>query len=424
MTADLFARMRPTSRNPWRIAFAVCGGLTLMLGALVTYTIATGIGLWGNNVPAAWAFGIINFVFWVGIGHAGTFISAILYLAEERGWRTPISRLTETMTIFAVVQAGLFPLLHLGRPWFAYWLAPYPDQMGVWPQVKSALPWDMAAITTYLTVSILFWYLGLIPDLAKLRDRHPSLRARRIYGVMALGWRGEARAWRHWRAAYLMLAAIATPLVISVHSVVASDFAIGMTPGWHSTLLPPYFVAGAIFSGLAMALVLAILVRARYGLRDVITDRVLENCAKLMLATGLVVAYGYGVEHFGAYYSGEAAERSLMFGYHPTSIAFWTMLGCNVVVPQLLWAKRARRSQTALFVISVLVLFGMWLERYVIIVQGLVRDQLPSAWGHYAPTLVDLGILAGTFGFFGLLMLAFLRWMPFVPVTELEEQAA
>ncbi|MDB4956800.1 MAG: Polysulfide reductase NrfD [Myxococcales bacterium] len=419
---DLFGRMRARPGNHWRIALALTGGVTFLLASLIAYTVATGIGVWGTNIPAGWAFAIINFVFWIGIGHAGTFISAILYLLEQNNWRNPISRLTETMTIFAVMQAALFPVLHLGRPWFAYWLFPYPDVMGVWPQVKSALPWDAAAVTTYFTVSLLFWYTGLIPDLASLRDHGPTLTQRRIFGVMALGWRGDSRSWRHWRVTYLMLASIATPLVISVHSVVSSDFAIGLTPGWHSTMQPPYFVGGAIFSGFAMVIILAIPTRAWFGIKHVITDRHLDNCAKLVLTTGWIVTYGYLVEHFGAYYTGDAADRSLMFGYHPTSVAFWLMLFCNVVMPQLFWFRRARRSTLALFVVSMCVLLGMWLERFVIIVQGLLRDQLPSSWGFYSPTWVDIGILIGTFGFFGFLFLLFLRFMPFVPVSEIKEE--
>ena len=419
---DVFGRMRSRGGPPWRLMFTISGALTLVLASLITYTIATGIGVWGTNIPAGWAFAIINFVFWIGIGHAGTFISAILYLLEQNNWRNPISRLTETMTIFAVIQAGLFPMLHLGRPWFAYWLFPYPDRMGVWPQVKSALPWDAAAVSTYLTVSVLFWYVGMIPDLASLRDHAPTRVQRKIYALMAMGWQGSATAWRHWKVTYLMLASIAAPLVISVHSVVSSDFAIGLTPGWHSTLQPPYFVGGAIFSGFAMVIVLAIPIRHFYRLEHVITPRILDNCAKLMLITGWVVTYGYLVEHFGAYYSGDAADRTLMFGHHPTSVAFWLMLFCNVLVPQIFWSRRARNSTAILFVGSLFVLLGMWLERYVIIVEGLIRDQLPSAWGSYSPTIVDIGILAGTFGFFSLLFLLFIRFMPFVPVSELKEE--
>jgi Ni/Fe-hydrogenase subunit HybB-like protein len=421
---ELYARMRPRPGWRWRIAFTVCGGATAMLIALAIYTVATGIGVWGTDIPVAWAFAIVNFVFWIGIGHAGTFISAILYLLEQHDWRAPISRIAETMTLIAVLQAAIFPVLHLGRAWFGYWLFPYPDVMGVWPQVKSALPWDAAAVSTYFLVSLLFWYVGLIPDLATMRDHAQSLRRRKVFAIFAMGWRGDARGWRHWRAAYLMLASIATPLVISVHSVVSSDFAIGLTPGWHSTLQPPYFVAGAIFSGFAMVLVLAIPIRAIYRLEAVITARVLDHCAKLLLATGLIVAYGYGVEHFGAWLHGDAAERALMFGHHPASVAFWVMLACNVVVPQLCWSSRVRRSTRMLFAIGLVVLLGMWLERYVIIIQGLERDHLPSAWGDYSPTWVDLGILGGTVGCFGFLFLLFLRFVPFLPVTELKEVRA
>jgi molybdopterin-containing oxidoreductase family membrane subunit len=420
---DVFGRMRPTPGMHWRLPILVCLGGTLMLFSLIAYTLGAGIGVWGTNVPAGWAFAIINFVFWIGIGHAGTFISAILYLLEQGNWRNPISRISETMTLFAVLQAALFPVLHLGRAWFAYWLFPYPDVMGVWPQPKSALPWDAAAVSTYFLVSLMFWFVGLVPDLASLRDHARSRRARKLYALLAMGWRGDSRAWRHWKVTYLMLASIATPLVISVHSVVSSDFAIGLTPGWHTTLQPPYFVGGAIFSGFAMVLVLAIPIRRMYRLEHVIQARHLDNCAKLMLVTGWVVAYGYLVEHFGAYYSGEPAERSLMFGHHPGSISFWIMLTCNVAVPQLFWWRRARRSQIALFAGGLVVLVGMWLERYVIIVEGLCRDQLPSAWGSYTPTWVDAGILLGTFAFFGLLFLLFMRLMPFIPVAEMKEEA-
>jgi molybdopterin-containing oxidoreductase family membrane subunit len=419
---DLFGRMQARGGYHWRIAISICGLLTLMLAALLAYTVYTGIGVWGTNMPAAWAFAIINFVWWIGIGHAGTFISAILYLLEQGNWRNSISRLTETMTIFAVIQAGLFPVFHLGRPWFAYWLFPYPDLMGVWPNVKSALPWDAAAVTTYFTVSVLFWFTGLMPDLASLRDHAPTRRQRIFYGLLAMGWRGDARSWRHYKVTYLMLASIATPLVISVHSVVSSDFAIGLTPGLHTTLQPPYFVAGAIFSGFAMVIVLAIPVRFFYRLEHVITDRVLDNCAKLMLITGGIVAYGYMIEHFGAYYTHEAADRSLMFGFHPRSPLFWTMLLCNVVAPQVFWLRRARRSKAVLLAVSIAVLIGMWLERFVIIVEGLLRDQLSSAWGHYTPSIVDLGILVGTLGFFFFLFLLFLRFFPFIPVSEMKEE--
>jgi Ni/Fe-hydrogenase subunit HybB-like protein len=418
---DLFARMRTHGGNGWRIAFAITGGLTLLLASMLAYTVATGIGVWGTNIPAAWAFAIINFVFWIGIGHAGTLISAILYLLEQR-WRTSISRISETMTLFAVMQAALFPVFHLGRPWFGYWLFQYPDVMGVWPQVKSALPWDAAAVSTYFTVSLVFWYLGLIPDLASLRDHAPTRARRIIYGLFALGWTGSTSTWRHWRVAYLMLAAIATPLVVSVHSIVSSDFAIGLTPGWHTTLQPPFFVAGAIFSGFAMVLTIVIPVRAVFRLHDVITKRHLDACARLVLVTGSIVAYGYLIEAFIGWQTGDPADRYVMLVGRPTTFIFWTMIVCNGLVPQLMWSSRVRHSTIALFVASLAINIGMWSERFVIIVRSLEIDQLPAAWGDYWPTWVDIGILAGTFGFFGFLMLVFLRLLPFIPVSEVRHE--
>ncbi|HSK02653.1 MAG TPA: NrfD/PsrC family molybdoenzyme membrane anchor subunit [Kofleriaceae bacterium] len=407
----------------WRIAFAISGGLTLLLFALIVYTVTVGIGVWGNMIPVAWAFGIINFVWWIGIGHAGTFISAILYLFEQR-WRTSINRLAEAMTLFAVLQAALFPILHLGRPWFAYWLFPYPSQMEVWPQTKSALPWDAAAVTTYFTVSLLFWYLGLLPDLASLRDSAPTRRRRIIYGLFALGWNGKAGTWRHYRAAYLILAGLATPLVLSVHSVVSSDFAMTLVPGWHSTIFPPYFVAGAIFSGFAMVITLLIPVRAVFKLHAFITPKHLENCAKLTLVTGLIVAYGYLLEWFLAWYSGNAAEIYQAFVARPLdhgATVFWITMICNVAVPQLLWWRRVRTSVWMLFVLSLLVNVGMWGERFMIIVQSLQREYLPSSWADFAPTWVDLGIFAGTIGFFSFLFLVFLRVVPILALSEMRE---
>jgi Ni/Fe-hydrogenase subunit HybB-like protein len=407
----------------WRLAFAITGGLTLLLFALIVYTVTTGIGVWGNMIPVAWAFGIINFVWWIGIGHAGTFISAILYLFEQR-WRTSINRLAEAMTLFAVLQAALFPILHLGRPWFAYWLFPYPSQLEVWPQTKSALPWDAAAVTTYFTVSLLFWYLGLLPDLASLRDSAPTRRRRIIYGLFALGWNGKAGTWRHYRAAYLLLAGLATPLVLSVHSVVSSDFAMTLVPGWHSTIFPPYFVAGAIFSGFAMVITLLIPVRAVFKLHAFITPKHLENCAKLLLVTGLIVAYGYLLEWFVAWYSGNSTEIYQAFVARPFehgATVFWITMVCNVAVPQLLWWRRARTSVWLLFVLSLLVNVGMWGERFMIIVQSLQREYLPSMWADFAPTWVDLGIFAGTMGFFGFLFLVFLRVVPIIALSEMRE---
>jgi Ni/Fe-hydrogenase subunit HybB-like protein len=396
---------------------------TLALGSAVTYTVFKGIGLWGNNIPVAWAFAIINFVWWIGIGHAGTFISAILYLFEQR-WRAAINRFSEAMTLFAVMQAGLFPLLHLGRPWFGYWLFPYPSTMQVWPQVKSALPWDAAAVSTYFTVSLLYWYLGLVPDLAGLRDTAPEPWRRRIYGLFAMGWRGDENTWRHYRQAYLLLAGLATPLVLSVHSIVSSDFAIGLTPGWHSTIFPPYFVAGAIFSGFAMVLTLIIPARVVFGMKNVITIRHLDNCAKMVLATGLMVSYGYLVEYFLAWYSGDPAETYQFYWarpFGPSAIMFWLMVLGNVITPQLLWFKRVRQNPKLLFILSLLINLGMWSERFVIIVIGLEREYIPSKWASYAPTWVDLTILSGTMCFFLFLFLTFLRFVPFIAVSEIKE---
>jgi molybdopterin-containing oxidoreductase family membrane subunit len=425
--AELGTQLLGTTWRPggkgWRIAFTISASFTVLLAALVTYTVATGIGVWGNMIPVAWAFGIINFVWWIGIGHAGTFISAILYLFEQ-GWRTSINRLAEAMTLFAVLQAAMFPALHLGRPWFAYWLFPYPSQMEVWPQVKSALPWDAAAVSTYFTVSLLFWYLGLIPDLASMRDHAPTRRRRFIYGLFALGWNGKATTWRHYKAAYLLLAGIATPLVLSVHSVVSSDFAIGLTPGWHSTIFPPYFVAGAIFSGFAMVLTLIIPVRALFKLHNVITQRHLENCAKLTLVTGLIVSYGYIIEWFLSWYSGENAEWYQAFVARPTGpglAMFWLSMICNVLIPQLLWWKKARTKVWLLWPLALLVNVGMWSERFMIIVQSLEREYLPSGWGDYMPTWVDIGLLLGTMGFFTFLFLLFLRFLPVIAVSEMRE---
>jgi Ni/Fe-hydrogenase subunit HybB-like protein len=411
-------------KRNWKIAFAITGAGTVMLFSLITLTVLRGIGMWGNNIPTAWGFGIINFVWWIGIGHAGTFISAILLVLEQQHVRTSINRFTEGMTLFAVVQAGMFPLLHLGRPWFAYWLFPYPSVMGVWPQVRSALPWDTAAVSTYLLVSIMFWYLGLIPDLAGVRDRAPTKLRRRIYGIFALGWSGSIQQWRHYKIAYLTLAGLATPLVISVHSIVSLDFAESGLPGWHSTIFPPFFVAGAIFSGFGMVVTLMIPARKVFNLYNVITPRHLDMIGKLLLVTSSIIAYSYICELFLAWWSGDRFEmfeqlRERPFGFY--AIGFWTMITCNCVITQLLWSRRVRRSAIALFVIAIFVNIGMWLERFEIIVVSLSRDFLPSSWHQYAPTFVDLGILLGTMCFFGFLFLAFLRLVPFVPVAELKE---
>jgi molybdopterin-containing oxidoreductase family membrane subunit len=423
LTTQLLA---PTWRKMGRLYWTLLGiaaGGTLVLFTLAGYTMLVGIGLWGNNIPVGWAFGIINFVWWIGIGHAGTFISAILFLLEQR-WRTSINRFTEAMTLFAVIQAGMFPVLHLGRPWFAYWLFPYPATMDVWPQLRSALPWDAAAVSTYFTTSLLFWYLGLVPDFATLRDRAPSRTNRIVYGLLALGWRGAASHYRHYRMAYLLLAGIATPLVLSVHSVVSLDFAISNLPGWHTTILPPFFVAGAIYSGFAMVLTWILPARKIFGLTSVITDRHIDNLAKVMFVTGWVVTYAYAIEIFSGWYSGDPFEHWTTFHGRPLahgSVIFWLQMLCNSVIPQLLWSRRVRHTRWLLFVIAIGINVGMWSERFVIIVLSLQQDFLPSSWANYSPTWVDLGIFGGTICFFSLLFLLFLRFFPFVPVSEMKE---
>jgi molybdopterin-containing oxidoreductase family membrane subunit len=409
---------------PWyKYALGAMAGGTLVLFAAITYTVITGIGLWGNNIPVAWAFAIINFVWWIGIGHAGTFISAILLLLEVH-WRTSINRFAEAMTLFAVVQAGLFPILHLGRPWFAYWLIPYPSEMNVWPQFRSALPWDVVAVTTYLTVSILFWYLGLVPDLAVARDRAPTLLKRRIYGLFSLGWRGELGHWRHYRIAYLVLGGLATPLVLSVHTNVSFDFAISQLPGWHSSIFPPYFVAGAIYSGFAMVLQLMIPARRIFRLENVITKNHLDNMAKMLLVTGWVVTYAYIVEPFLAWYSGDTYEyyqQIVARWTGPYAWVYWGVIFCNCISVQALWSRRMRTAPVALWIVASLIQVGMWSERFMLIVCSLNRDFLPSIWHIYSPSWVDWTILVGTLCFFLFLFLLFLRFVPFIPITELKE---
>lgn len=415
----VFAGGGPT----WKALFLVTAAGTAVLGAAMLYTFVAGIGVWGNNIPVAWAFGITNFVWWIGIGHAGTFISAILLLFEQR-WRTSINRFAEAMTLFAVLNAALFPLLHLGRPWFAYWLVPYPATLGVWPQFRSALPWDFAAITTYFTVSFLFWYLGLVPDLALARDTAPERWRRRWYGIFALGWRGEAGHWRHYRIAYGLLAGLATPLVLSVHSIVSMDFAMAQLPGWHSTIFPPYFVAGAIYSGFAMVLTLMIPARRIFRLHDVITTRHLDAAAKLTLVTGWVVLYAYVIETFIAWYSGEPAERYTYLvdrPFGPLAWSVWFTYLANLVVPNLLFVRRIRRSPVWLFFLSIVINVSMWLERFWLIVTSQHRDFLPSSWHGFLPTYVDGTLLAGTMFLFLFLFLLFLRFVPFIPVSEVKE---
>src|SRR6058998_3858328 len=357
------------ARRGWLLGFAVGLGLLTLLVVAVTALLSVGIGIWGVNIPVAWGFAIANFVWWIGIGHAGTLISAILLLLRQE-WRQSINRFAEAMTIFAVMCAGLFPLLHLGRPQFFYWLVPYPNTMSLWPQFRSPLVWDVFAVSTYFTISLLFWYVGLIPDLATLRDRSQSRIGRVIYGILAMGWRGSAHHWHRYETAYLLLAGLATPLVVSVHTVVSFDFAISILPGWHTTIFPPYFVAGAIYSGFAMVLTLAIPLRAVYQLEDFITTRHLQNMAKILLATGLIVAYGYMIEAFMAWYGGNSYDKYVIWNRltGPYAPFYWALLFCNIATPQVLWLQRVRASAPALFVISLIVNTGMWLERFVIVV--------------------------------------------------------
>jgi Ni/Fe-hydrogenase subunit HybB-like protein len=415
-----------TSDWRWWPLFGIAGLLTLLFLVAIGVTVTRGIGSWGNNIPVAWAWGITDFVWWIGIGHAGTFISAFLLLLHQH-WRASINRVAEAMTLFAVMNAGMFPLLHLGRPWFFYWLAPYPATTGVWPNFLSSLTWDVAAVSTYFTVSLLFWYQGLLPDLASARDLAPTTLRRRIYGVLALGWRGSGEQWRRYRMVYLMLAGLATPLVISVHTIVSLDFAITQLPGWHSTIFPPYFVIGAIFSGIAMVLVLVIPIRRAFGLHGVITPRHLDLLSRLLLLTGSLVAYSYLTESFIGWYSGDRFERyALLTGRAagPFAWVFWFMTAINVLVPQLFWSPRMRHNTVALFVAGLLICASMWCERFVIIVASLSRSFLPSSWHAYAPTWVDVSLLAGSIGFFFLLMFAFLRWVPSLALSEIRQLRA
>jgi molybdopterin-containing oxidoreductase family membrane subunit len=408
----------------WFVTFALAASAAAMMFGTIGYLFYMGIGIWGVNIPVGWGFDIVNFVWWVGIGHAGTLISAILLLFRQQ-WRTSINRFAEAMTLFAVACAGLYPLLHMGRPWLAYWLIPHPNTFGMWPQFRSPLVWDVFAISTYATVSLLFWYVGLIPDLATLRDRAKNSFSRILYGIFALGWRNSAAHWNRYHAAYLMLAALSTPLVVSVHSVVSLDFASGVIPGWQVTMFPPYFVAGAIFSGFAMVLTLSIPLRTIYGLEDFITMRHIHNMAKIMLVTGLIVFYGYMMEVFFAWYSGSEYEEYLIYNraFGPYWWSYWALILCNGLIPQLLWFRRVRNNIPLLFIISIIVNIGMWLERFVIVVTSLHRDFLPSSWGMYYPTIFDWSMYIGTLGFFLTLLLLFIRVLPVISIFEMRELA-
>jgi Ni/Fe-hydrogenase subunit HybB-like protein len=406
----------------WLLGFALTFTLVMVLNVAVGWLFMTGVGIWGINIPIGWGFAIVNFVWWIGIGHAGTLISAILYLLNQK-WRTSINRFAEAMTLFAVACAGLFPLIHTGRPWMAYYMFPYPSTMGIWPQFRSPLIWDVFAVSTYGTVSLMFWFVGLLPDLATLRDRAKSRWQQVIFGMLSMGWRGSARHWHRYQVAYLLLAGLATPLVLSVHTVVSFDFAVGIVPGWHTTIFPPYFVAGAIYSGFAMVLTLAIPMRKAYGMEGFITLRHLEQMAKVMLATGLIVAYGYFVEFFMAFYSGNKFDVFLANQrlHGPYSHFYYALILCNILTPQLLWFRKVRRNIPALFVMSLIINTGMWLERFVIIVISLTRDFMPSAWGRYSATVWDYATLAGTLGLFTMLIFLFVRGLPAIAISEMRE---
>ncbi|HWP30388.1 MAG TPA: NrfD/PsrC family molybdoenzyme membrane anchor subunit [Fimbriimonadales bacterium] len=417
--SDIVLEQKPPRQWFIVFGFAFFGLTCLMVAAGWLFII--GVGIWGVNIPVGWGFAIINFVWWIGIGHAGTLISAILLLMRQR-WRNSINRLAETMTLFAVMCAGMFPILHLGRPWIFYWLIPYPNALGVWPQFRSPLVWDVFAVTTYLTVSLLFWYVGLIPDLATLRDKAKSKLGQVLSGIFALGWRGAASHWHRYESAYLLLAGLSTPLVVSVHSVVSLDFAVSIIPGWHTTIFPPYFVAGAIYSGFAMVLTLVIPIRKWWHLEDLVTMRHLEWMARIMLATGLIVFYGYLVEAFYGFYSGNPYEWFMIKNraLGPYSNIYWALILCNGIMPQFLWIKSVRNSIAWLFFLSLVVNTGMWLERFVIVITSLHRDYMPSSWGMYTPTIWDWLTWIGTFGFFLTGMVLFVRFLPTIPIAEIK----
>jgi len=411
------------TRKGWWAGFAIAFALFMLFNMAVAYLLYRGVGIWGINIPIAWGFAIVNFVWWIGIGHAGTLISAFLLLMRQ-AWRQSINRFAEAMTLFAVACAGIFPLLHMGRPWLFYWLLPYPDTMGTWPQFRSPLVWDVFAVSTYATISLLFWFVGLIPDLATLRDRAKQRLAKVAYGVLAMGWRGSAVHWRNYEMASLLLAGLATPLVVSVHTVVSFDFTVAIVPGWHSTIFPPYFVAGAIYSGFAMVLTLAIPLRYFYKLEDFVTERHLDNMGKMLLATGLIVAYGYLMETFSAFYSGNQYDKFTILNRMtgPYAPVYWLLIACNIAIPlTLLWSPRIRRNVLALFVISLVIQVGMWLERFVIVVTSLHRDFMPSAWGMYYPTIWDWATFIGTIGLFFTLFLLFIRYLPMISIFEMRE---
>lgn len=420
LNQDNFSPTHQKGKN-WILFFLVGFAFVNVLMLSVGWLLYQGIGIWGNNQPSGWGFDIINFVWWIGIGHAGTLISAILLLMRQK-WRMSINRFAEAMTIFAVMCAGMFPLLHTGRPWAAYWLFPYPNWMAMWPNFRSPLVWDVFAVSTYFTVSLLFWGIGLIPDFATLRDRAKGI-SKKIYGSLAMGWRGSAKHWERYEQAYLVLGGLSTPLVLSVHSIVSFDFAVSILPGWHVTLFPPYFVAGAVFAGFAMVLMFLIPMRNMYALKEFVTMKHIDWMCKIMLATGMIVFYGYLVEIFLSFYSGNQFEifmmKNRMTG--PYWWAYWMLILCNGLIPQLLWKQKNRQNLKLVFWVTIAISIGMWLERFVIIPMSLHRDFLPSSWGMYVPTIWDFGMFLGTMGFFVFMMFLFIRFVPMISIFEMRE---
>ena len=410
-----------TSNTPlgWFGGLAVAGGVATFLIIALTWLVLKGVGIWGVTIPGAWGFAIINFVWWIGIGHAGTLISAILLLFKQ-GWRNSINRFAEAMTIFAVCCAGIFPLIHVGRPWLGYWLFPYPSTMNVWPQFRSPLAWDVFAVSTYAIISVVFWYIGMVPDFGTLRDRAKLPAAKYFYGMLSMGWRGSTRHWIRYETASLLLAGLSTPLVLSVHTVISFDFAVAAMAGWHTTIFPPYFVAGAIYSGFAMVITLAVPIRKFYHLEDLVTLRHLDNMAKVMLATGMIVGYGYGMEVFMSWYAASHWEFFMMWNrmFGPMGWAYWMLILTNLAIPlTTLWSRKLRVNALFLFLLSFVINTGMWFERFVIVVTSLYRDYLPSSWGTYRATKWDYMTFVGTWGMFTFLFLLFVRFLPMIPMS-------
>ena len=422
VTEDICAPMERRPTNLWWVAILVSSSMLLLGVVAVTYQVATGIGTWGLNNTIGWGFDITNFVFWIGIGHAGTLISAVLFLFRQK-WRTSVNRAAEAMTLIAVMCAGLFPVIHMGRAWLVFWFAPYPNFRGpLWVNFRSPLLWDLFAISTYMAISAVFWYIGLIPDMATIRDRATTKYRRMIFGILSFGWDGSQRTWSRYETVYLLLAGLATPLVLSVHTIVSFDFATAVIPGWHTTIFPPYFVTGAIFSGMAMVLTLMIIARSVMGLQDYITTRHLGAMCKIVLTTSMIVGLAYATEFFIAWYSGNPYERFTFINraLGPMGWAYWIMVGCNVLVPQLLWFRAVRSNVAVIFGISIFINIGMWFERFVIITTSLSRDFLPSSWASYVPTSIELATLVGSFGLFFTLFLLFCRLLPVIAIGEVK----